>query len=108
MVRLLALRSRKVVAKLHQVVPFVAAEVAKVQSRMMLMLKRKWEVAAMPDSAASSTACFASLFATADIALEAESYSAADSVQSFAVVVVWSQIVMQMLAKSLTAQFAVL
>ena len=86
MVRLLALRSRKVVAKLHQVVPIVAAKVAKVQNRMMLM--RKWEVAAMPDSAASSTACFASSFATADIAPEAESYSAADSVQSFAVVVV--------------------
>ena len=100
MVPLLALFAHKVAAKLHRVVHsqrFVAADT--VQNRMVLMCK--WEVAAVPDTAASSTACFASLFASAGIALAADSCSAA-------VVVVLSQIVMQMLAKSLTAQFAVL
>ena len=100
MVPLLALCAHKVAAKLHRVVRSqLVVAAGKVQNRMVLMCK--WEVAAMPDSAASSTACFASLLATAGIALAADSCSAA-------VVVVLSQIVMQTLAKSLTAQFAVL
>ena len=108
MVPLLALSAHKVAAKLPRWVHslhFVAADT--VQNRMVLVLKRKWEVAAVPDPAASLAACFASLFASAEIALEADSCSAADSVQSFAVVVVLSRTESkQMPAKSLTAQLA--
>ena len=110
MVPLLALCSHKVAAKLHRVVLSqlaVAAEVATVQRRMVLMLKRTWEVAAVPDAVASSSECSASRFASADTAVEADSRSAPDFVQSFAVVAVSSRTESkQMPAKSLTAQLA--